>query len=302
MQKPIGIRVFPSQKTSEITSNAHVLHYRVPPEEPPIDYTLREKPKVRADYRVVFPPVREHPDDYFGEIGDAKSITSRNPVHQIHSQPTHHIHEVIESAPAEPIPNLPMRMRRNTADEVLHDLDSALEDEQYDFEEIRDKVKAMNLSFRQYSPGFAFDSYDSQPAQRISDDLSSRVHRLAVSPPNTTRQAIQTGNPMNAAQGLNDSHRNHIETQRRKAELEIKRARQVYNEDFFFDQTPEFERNSRTRTPEWKRRLIARRMAAEAIRQHEERVLEDFYEWKRRFEPSYLDSTYSPKGSARLPR
>ncbi|CAJ0586917.1 unnamed protein product, partial [Mesorhabditis spiculigera] len=305
MYNSIGTRVFPPTKPNPKTAGPNVLHYRIPPEEPPIDYTLRDKPKVRADYRVVYPVHKELPDDYFGE-------------------PTHHIHEVLENAPVLPPRKLPpMRVRRNTTEEtasrVLEELDSALEeDEQLDFEQVRGKVQAMNLSFRQYPRGYDPDNYPEDPHQGVlAEEVSQRMRRLAVSPPGSTRQAPilseyviddlkaipQAARPIGAVHELNEQHRYDVETMRRRAEADILRARQVYTTEFFFDQTPEFERNSQTRVPEWKRRLIAKRMAIDAIRQHEDRVMEDFYEWKRRYEPSYRETAhFSPSASARLPR
>uniref|UniRef100_A0A914X878 Uncharacterized protein n=1 Tax=Plectus sambesii TaxID=2011161 RepID=A0A914X878_9BILA len=119
-----------------------------------------------------------------------------------------------------------------------------------------------------------------------SDDYTSNV-----SAPVLTEDVIQDLRKMTQGIGslaaIKAERREQALAREQEAREEIARIQAELTPQFFLSQTPKTFTGSDAPIPEWKRQMIAKKMAVAAAKKEEERIWCEFEEWKKQFEPNW---------------
>uniref|UniRef100_A0A0M3HN00 Enkurin domain-containing protein n=1 Tax=Ascaris lumbricoides TaxID=6252 RepID=A0A0M3HN00_ASCLU len=264
MSHSIGVHVFPTRISEKIRASPALLHYQMPTKQPSIDYeTICDHSKLNECFEMA--PYNDLKIGSSQSQSETRVLTTtcdhsmrqrdrnekfRTRDEQLQSQTTQ------LSAPISIYERQIIDDNESNAVgmKILHDLDNALEeDEQMSLEEIKQKVKRMNLTFREYTseppefmePPTDYDDYTyGDELKKMPDGINSLAH-------------------------YKEEKRKEIADRENQVRCEVEKLKKEITAEKFIDQTPVYFKGTETEIPHWKRLLIAQKIAAEAIRQQE---------------------------------
>ncbi|CAI5440867.1 unnamed protein product [Caenorhabditis angaria] len=244
--KRIGRRVFPNRESSEIRKSQQFLHYStkpiLPPEEPPIDYTI--KVKNDRDYKVVGDVFHRVPSTDFSREEDNLRSSRQKP-----------------------------KSSQKTVEEILDELDNVLFEASIPFDELKKKVENFNLSFKPYAPDS--DLEEIQKHQRYTKE-PIRIEPIRISRKDSNSNENLNLTALSSSSSKNSSKNNEkkIEEMFRKTQKEISEAKAYFSPVYFQAQ---FELDG---VPAWKRNLLAEKKSKETIRRIEHDAWAKFERFK----------------------
>uniref|UniRef100_A0A915A5Y5 Uncharacterized protein n=1 Tax=Parascaris univalens TaxID=6257 RepID=A0A915A5Y5_PARUN len=92
---------------------------------------------------------------------------------------------------------------------------------------------------------------------------------------------------INSLAQYKEEKRKEIADRENQVRCEVEKLKKKITAEKFVDQTPVYFKGTETEIPHWKRLLMAQKIAAEAIRQQEAVLWEEFATWKRQFSPNF---------------
>lgn len=272
-----AVRVFPSSSSNEIRRSGAVIHYAP---EPPIDYTVKEKPKAKATSYGHVTSIPWKPALHSAYVPPHSGERQRSILQQDVRRAASPRRATAGSGPA------PLGGRRDTEMEtalILEDLDHLLDTEELTLEQRMTRLEMNYGRSLPHTVPIRMQDREGNDFPRIpvKTNFLPRNGHAVRSSPLPLRRTNENSKSRGLTRSDNTDRRSSVAEMYKETERKIEEAIRFYTPDYFRQR-----KFSSPTLPPWKSELLARKESSETIRRIEEEAWAEFAEWKRQYAPS----------------